>query len=118
MGDNKKQETKATRKNISVETKMQVIRSLYCGQRQSQMSAALNLATSTIRTIFKRKEKILSSATASTSSSATRITRSRNNITEEMEKRLSIWIDDEIERNMPLSQSIIMEKATQKKMFC
>lgn len=28
-----------------------------------------------------------------------------------MEKRLSIWIDDEIERNMPLSQFIIMEKA-------
>ncbi|CAK9801784.1 Tigger transposable element-derived protein 1 [Anthophora plagiata] len=28
-----------------------------------------------------------------------------------MEKRLSIWIDDEIERNMPLNQSIIMEKA-------
>ena len=28
-----------------------------------------------------------------------------------MEKWLSIWIDDEIERNMPLSQSIIIEKA-------
>lgn len=28
-----------------------------------------------------------------------------------MEKRLSIWIDDEIECNMPLSQSIIMKKA-------
>lgn len=28
-----------------------------------------------------------------------------------MEKRLSIWIDDKIEPNMPLSQSIIMEKA-------
>ena len=25
--------------------------------------------------------------------------------------RLSIWIDDKIERNMPLSQAIIMEKA-------
>ncbi|GFR31539.1 uncharacterized protein TNCT_62991 [Trichonephila clavata] len=27
-----------------------------------------------------------------------------------MENRLSIWIDDEIERNRPFSQSIIMEK--------
>lgn len=111
MGDNEKQEKKATRKSISLETKMQVIRRLDSGERQSQISAALNLATSTIRTILKNKEKILSSATATTSSSATRITRSRNNIIEEMEKRLSIWIDDEIERNMPLSQSIIMEKA-------
>lgn len=111
MGDNEKQEKKATRKSISLETKMQVIRRLDSGERQSQISAALNLATSTIRTILKNKEKILSSATATTSSSATRITRSRNNIIEEMEKRLSIWIDDEIERNLPLSQSIIMEKA-------
>ena len=28
-----------------------------------------------------------------------------------MEKRLSIWIDYEVECNMPLSQAIIMEKA-------
>lgn len=110
MGDNKNQEKKATRESISLETKMQVIRRLDSGEHQSQISAALNLATSTIKTILKKKEKILSSATATTSSSATRITRYRNNIIEEMEKRLSIWIDDEIERNMSLSQSIIMEK--------
>ena len=91
---------------------MQVIRRLDSGERQSPISAALNLATLTIRTILKNKEKILSSATATASSSATRITRSRNNVVEEMERRLSIWIDDEIERNLPLSQSIIMEKAT------
>ncbi|XP_067132080.1 tigger transposable element-derived protein 1-like [Centruroides vittatus] len=28
-----------------------------------------------------------------------------------MEKRLSLWIDDEVECNMPLSQAIVMEKA-------
>ena len=110
MGDNEK-EKKATRKSISLKSKMEVIRRLDSGECQTLISASLNLPTSTIRTIMKNKEKILSSATATTSSSATRITRSRNNIIEEMEKRLSIWIDDEIDRNMPLSQSIIMEKA-------
>ncbi|GFQ83467.1 hypothetical protein TNCT_30481 [Trichonephila clavata] len=108
MGDNKKHENKATRKSISLETKMQVIRRLDTGESQSQIGAALNLETSTIRTPLKNKEKILSLATAR---SANRITLSRSNIIEEMEKRLSIWIDDEIERNMPLSQSIIIEKA-------
>ena len=44
----KKQEKKATRKSISLETKMQVIRKLDSDERQSQISAALNLATSTI----------------------------------------------------------------------
>ena len=92
MGDNKNQEKKATRKSISLDTKMQVIRRLDSAERQTQIIAALNLATLTIETILKNKEKILSSDTATTPSSATRITRSRNNIIEEMEKRLSIWM--------------------------
>ncbi|GFY15200.1 hypothetical protein TNCV_1570131 [Trichonephila clavipes] len=84
---------------------MQVIIISDTGEHQSRIGAALNLAISTIRTILKNKEKILSLAIATTTSSATRITRSRNNTIEEMVKRLSIWIDDEIERNIPLSQS-------------
>ncbi|GFV41690.1 hypothetical protein TNCV_3628411 [Trichonephila clavipes] len=93
-------------KAFSLETKMQVIRRSDTGERQSQIGAALNLATSTIRTILKNKEKILSSTTTTTTGSATRITRSRNNKIEEMEKRLSIWTDDEIKRNMPLNQEL------------
>ncbi|GFT67502.1 hypothetical protein TNCV_2361071 [Trichonephila clavipes] len=89
---------------------MQVIRRLDTGERQSQIGAALNLATSTIRTILKNKIKIMSSVTATTTSSATRIARSRNNAIEEMEKRLSIWIDDEIERKMSFSQSTFLIK--------
>ncbi|GFR18294.1 hypothetical protein TNCT_225241 [Trichonephila clavata] len=57
MGDSKKHENKATRKSISLETKIQVIRRLDTGEHQSQIRAALNLATSTIRTILKNKEK-------------------------------------------------------------
>ncbi|GFW59282.1 hypothetical protein TNCV_2910281 [Trichonephila clavipes] len=86
---------------------MRVIRRSDIGERQSQIGAALNLAISTIWTILKYKEKILSLAIATTTSSATR---SRNNTIEEMEKRLSIWIDDEIERSMPLSQSTFLIK--------
>ncbi|GFW22456.1 hypothetical protein TNCV_1432061 [Trichonephila clavipes] len=73
---------------------MQVIRRLDTGERQSQIGVALNLATSTIRS----------------SVTATRITRSRNNTKEEMEKRLFIWIDVESERKMPLSQSTFLIK--------
>ncbi|GFV12655.1 hypothetical protein TNCV_1388511 [Trichonephila clavipes] len=87
-----------------------MIRRLDTSERQSQIGAALNLVTSTIRTILKNKEKILSSVTATTTNSATRITRSRNNPIDEMEKRLSIWIDYEIERKMPLSQSTFLIK--------
>ncbi|GFV06232.1 uncharacterized protein TNCV_3781791 [Trichonephila clavipes] len=57
---------------------MHVIRRLDTGERQSQIGATLNLATSTIRTILKNKKKILSSVTVTTTSSAARVTRSRN----------------------------------------
>ncbi|GFY33926.1 hypothetical protein TNCV_4596341 [Trichonephila clavipes] len=84
-GDNKKKhENKATSESIALETKMQVIRRLDTDERQSEIGAALNLAASTIRTILKNKVKILSSATATTTSSATGITRSRSNTIEEM----------------------------------
>ena len=39
MGDNKKQEKKATRKTISLEIRMQVIRRLGSDERQSQIRA-------------------------------------------------------------------------------
>lgn len=60
---------------------------------------------------LQKKEKILASPTATTTYYATRITRSRNNTIEEIEKRFSVWTDDEIQCNMPSSQSIIIEKA-------
>ncbi|GFW63574.1 hypothetical protein TNCV_402401 [Trichonephila clavipes] len=61
---------------------MKVIRGLDTGERQSKIESALNLATSTIRTILKNKEKIMSSATGTMTSSATGITSSRNNAIE------------------------------------
>ncbi|GFU34473.1 hypothetical protein TNCV_1992181 [Trichonephila clavipes] len=87
----------------SLETKMQVIRRLDTSERQFQIGTALNLEATTIMTILKKKEKILSSETATTKSSATGLIRSKNNTIDAIEKRLPKWIDDEIERNMPLS---------------
>ncbi|GFY24297.1 hypothetical protein TNCV_1013461 [Trichonephila clavipes] len=56
MCDNEKLEKKATRKIITLETKMQEIRRLDSGERQSQISAALNLATSTRCLLDKEAE--------------------------------------------------------------
>ncbi|GFX32643.1 hypothetical protein TNCV_887831 [Trichonephila clavipes] len=83
---------------------MQVIRRLDTGERQYKIGAALNLAIST-RTIFKNKEKILSSATVQ-QRQVLQLELPVLETIQEMEKRLSIWIDDEIEHNMPLNQSI------------
>lgn len=99
------------RKSLSLELKLQVLRRSEAGERQIDISNSLNLAPSTVRTILKNSAKIKLSGSTSTKMSVTKITRSRSNIIEEMEKRLSIWVDDQTQRNMPLSQKIIMEKA-------
>ncbi|GFS86344.1 hypothetical protein TNCV_1681021 [Trichonephila clavipes] len=91
---------------------MLVIRRLDTIECKSHIGSALNLATSThtTRTILNNEEKILLSATATTTSFATRITHFRTIAMYEMDNRLSIWIDDEIERNMPLCQSTFLMK--------
>ncbi|GFU39884.1 hypothetical protein TNCV_3840381 [Trichonephila clavipes] len=52
MSDSKKHENKATRRSISLETKMQVIRRLDTDERQTPIGAAMNLTISTIRIIL------------------------------------------------------------------
>ena len=79
-----------------------MLKRLDAGQRHSDIGTALNQSTSTIRKILKNKEKILTSDTATTTASATKITGSRNNVIVEMENRFSNWNDDEAERNLPL----------------
>ncbi|KAM4694315.1 tigger transposable element-derived protein 1-like [Discoglossus pictus] len=81
------------------------------GERQVDIEADLKLPTSTICTILKNKDKIKHLATTSTTSSVKKVTWSRCYPLEEMETWLSIWIEEEIESNMPLSQAIIMDKA-------
>ncbi|CAH2302071.1 tigger transposable element-derived 1-like [Pelobates cultripes] len=111
MSERKEEQAKGKRQSIPLDVKIQVLDRLDKGERQVDIGADLHLPTSTIRTILKNKDKICTLATTSTASSAKKITRSRSYALEEMEKRLSIWIDDELERNMPLSQAILMEKA-------
>ncbi|KAM4706819.1 putative CENPB DNA-binding domain-containing protein 1 [Discoglossus pictus] len=91
--------------SIPLDVKMQVLDLLEKGEHQVNIGVDLKLPTSTIRTILRNTE-IKSSATNSTATSAKNITQARCYIQKEMEKRLSIWMN-----NMPLSQAIIMEKA-------
>jgi hypothetical protein len=66
---------------------------------------------SNIRTIIKNADNIKASATTELKLSAIKVTRSRNHLLEKMERRLSIWVDDQTQQNMPISKLIIMEKA-------
>ncbi|KAM4706821.1 tigger transposable element-derived protein 1-like [Discoglossus pictus] len=111
MSKAKEDQAKLKWQSIPLDVKLQVLDHLDKGKCQVDIGADLKLATSIIRTIPKNKEKIKLSATTSTSSSTKKITQTRCYTLEEMEKRLSIWTDIEVECNMPLSQDITMEKA-------
>ncbi|KAM4614096.1 tigger transposable element-derived protein 1-like [Discoglossus pictus] len=111
MSEHKEDQPKLKRQNISLDVKMQMLDPLEKGECQVDIGADLKLPTSTIHAIINNKEKIKSLATTSTTSSVKKIIWSRCYALEKMEKHLSIWIDDEIERNMPFSQAIITEKA-------
>ena len=101
---------KQSRKSLTLEMKMNVIRRIENGERQSEVSSSLGLAGSTIRTILKNYDNIKKSICTTTSLSAKKVTRTRNTQVKEMEKLLTFWIDDQTQRNMPLSQGIIMKK--------
>ena len=103
--------TKNLRRNISMDIKLKVIRKIENGERQIDVCHELNLPGSTIRTIMQNAEKIKKSVQSTTPVSATKTSRTRSKIIEIMEKLLTYWVEDQNNRDMPLSQAVIMEKA-------
>lgn len=103
--------TKNSRRNLSMDIKLKVIRKIENGKRQVDVCRELNLPGSTVRTIMQNAEKIKRSVQSTTPLSATKTSRTRNTMIEKMEKLLTYWIEDQNNRDMPLSQAVIMEKA-------
>lgn len=57
------------------------------------------------------KKKIKASSQIATPLRASRLTRHRSAVMETMERLLRMWLEDQSQRNMPLSVTIIQEKA-------
>ena len=102
---------KKSRKSVTLDTKLQVLRRIEAGEKIVQICMALKLAKSTVQTIRDNKEKIIIRSQLAASVSGSKLTRSRSSIMERMEKLLGIWIEDNNQRKMPMSQMTIQEKA-------
>lgn len=76
--DSARKEPKVSRKSISLDVKMQVLRRVEAGECQVDVGNSLNLVTSTIKAILKNKEKIKASSKTTTPLTATKLTRSRS----------------------------------------
>lgn len=106
---------KRCRKSLALNTKLEVIRRFEEGQRAVDIGVALGLAPTTVRTIRGNAEKIKKSIQNVTSVNATKISRSRSDTMEQMEQLLAVWIENQVQKHMPLSLGVIQAKA--KKLF-
>ncbi|XP_043837136.1 CENPB DNA-binding domain-containing protein 1 [Dromiciops gliroides] len=102
---------KRERKAITLDVKLEVLRRFEEGEKLSQIAKALGLAISTVATIRDNKEKIKASSEVASPLRVTQLTRNRSAVMENMERLLSLWIEDQNRRNAPLSTMIIQEKA-------
>ena len=84
---------KQTRKTITLEQKVDIIRRYDRGESTNAIRNALDLPESTLRTIRKDKEKILAAFKAGAGGASTRVSLGQSTLMLLMEKLLMIWMD-------------------------
>lgn len=102
---------KRSRKSVTLETKLEVLRRIEGGEKIVKICNAMGLAKSTVQTIRDRKEEIKIYLLSAAPLNVSEITRQRSSIMEKMEKLLGMWIEDNNQRRMPMSQMSIQKKA-------
>uniref|UniRef100_K7FVN0 HTH CENPB-type domain-containing protein n=1 Tax=Pelodiscus sinensis TaxID=13735 RepID=K7FVN0_PELSI len=99
------------RKAIDLEQKLAIVRQYEGGQTVSFMAYHLGLSKSTICTILKDSDRIREAAKGSAPMKSTIITKKRTGLIHDMEKLLVLWMEDQIQKCMPLSLKMIQAKA-------
>lgn len=102
---------KRDRKSITLHVKLEVLRRFEEGEKLTQIARALGLATSTVASIRVNKDKIRANSQASTPVSAKQLTRCRGVVMGHMERLLSLWIEEQRRRHLPVSTLLIQDQA-------
>ncbi|KAM6452654.1 tigger transposable element-derived protein 1-like isoform 3-T3 [Liasis olivaceus] len=102
--------SKKQRKAISLDLKMKIIKAYDSGKKVNIIAQEEGLAHSTISTILKNKERIREAMKGSPGTKAV-ITRQRKGLIHETEKLLMLWIEDQIQKRMPVGLLLIQAKA-------
>ncbi|KAF7235282.1 Tigger transposable element-derived protein 1 [Varanus komodoensis] len=99
------------RKTITIKTKVEIIKRSERGETPSVIGKALGFSRSTVGTILKDKVRIMEHVKGSIPMGATIITKQRSGLIIEMERLLLIWLEDQNQRNIPVSLALVQEKA-------
>ncbi|KAM6471903.1 tigger transposable element-derived protein 1-like isoform 2-T2 [Liasis olivaceus] len=101
---------KKERKVISLNLKMKIIKAYEAGKKVTKIAQEEGLARSTITAILKDKARIREAVKGSAGMN-TCIIRQRKGLIHEMEKLLILWIEDRIQKRLPVSLLLIQAKA-------
>lgn len=99
------------RKSITLHVKLEVLWRFEEGEKLIQIARALGLATSTVALIRVNKDKIQASSQAATPVIAKQLTRCWGVVMGHMEHLLSLWIEEQKWRDLPISTLLIQDKA-------
>lgn len=100
------------RKALTLEVKLDILKRFDRGQKAIDIAKALTLPLTTVKSIRNRDApKIKESAKNTTQLLSQQCTRNRPSIMVKMESRLTIWIQEQNYRRMPLSKMLIKTKA-------
>ncbi|XP_058028028.1 tigger transposable element-derived protein 1-like isoform X3 [Ahaetulla prasina] len=101
---------KKQRKRINLDLKMKIIKAHEEGKKVKTIGEEEGLACSTVCTILKDKEKIKEAIKSAPRTDAV-ITRNRTGLLSKTEQLLVLWINDQIQKRIPISLHRIQAKA-------
>jgi hypothetical protein len=99
------------RKNITLETKLEIIKRFDNGETKTKIGEDLGFPESTIRTILKKSSEYQEKGKIASTSSSVQCTRNRTRIMIEMEDLLIIWLEDCNQKRIPIDGNNIKIKA-------
>ncbi|XP_032871920.1 tigger transposable element-derived protein 1-like isoform X2 [Amblyraja radiata] len=101
----------ARRKAITLEMKLKIIAQREGGKLVKTIAREFGLSHSTISTIFKDKKRISDAVKSSASVRSTIISMKRAGPLDDMERLLVAWMEDQIQKGLPLRPLSIQDKA-------
>ena len=101
---------KRTRKIVTLETKILVIRKM-AGEKRANICSSLRMASDILSAAMANAEKIKHSAQRTTKFRVSNISYTRNFNIEKTEPLLTLWVDDLNQKRIPPTQRAIAAKA-------
>ncbi|GFW45346.1 tigger transposable element-derived protein 1 [Trichonephila clavipes] len=102
---------KHQRQSISLETKIAILDCLGKGEGSTAIGKHFNLDESTTRAIKKNEASIRKSVISGTKLSIKFASYTRDVLLERTERAIAIWIEEQVQRRIPVSGYLIQEKA-------